>query len=193
MGHIMIDSVLRKQTWDRWYAKHKDTPEFKRKNREKASQYYQAHRTEILSDPEIKRRVSQWSKRHWQQVKDDPKRKSAKSNYDSIRGRKMRSTGEGNQKLRASQVAWKKRLRAKLFEIYGHECACCGEQEKIFLTLDHVHNNGKEERESMTCYDIYKKAIANPVSGEYQVLCWNCQMGKRYHNGVCPHKERIPT
>jgi hypothetical protein len=24
--------------------------------------------------------------------------------------------------------------------------------------------------------------------GGHQILCWNCQQGKRFNNGICPHQ-----
>ena len=41
------------------------------------------------------------------------------------------------------------KLRERLFDMYGHECACCGEANVDNLTLDHVRNNGKELRKRM--------------------------------------------
>jgi hypothetical protein len=38
-------------------------------------------------------------------------------------------------------------LRAELIAAYGGRCACCGESESIFLDLDHVNNDGKEDRQ----------------------------------------------
>jgi hypothetical protein len=32
--------------------------------------------------------------------------------------------------------------------------------------------------------------VRNGFPPGYQVLCMNCNHGKRMNNGVCPHKER---
>lgn len=80
------------------------------------------------------------------------------------------------------------RLRGQLLSAYGPRCACCGETKERFLTLDHVHNNGSDERKRMDRATIYRRALRNQSTGEYQILCWNCQRGKYMNGGVCPHK-----
>lgn len=64
-----------------------------------------------------------------------------------------------------------------------------------FLSLDHIHNNGAAERRQisgaaksagMLFYGWLKKRGYPPG---YQVLCMNCNFGKRMNGGVCPHKE----
>lgn len=46
--------------------------------------------------------------------------------------------------------AWAKRSKEKLknevFEIYGNKCSCCGETERLFLTIDHVNGGGNAHR-----------------------------------------------
>lgn len=36
--------------------------------------------------------------------------------------------------------------KALIFDHYGWECACCGEAEPSFLTIDHVNNDGNYQR-----------------------------------------------
>ena len=40
----------------------------------------------------------------------------------------------------------RRRLSEAVFAIYGGACACCGEREFRFLTLDHIENNGSKLR-----------------------------------------------
>lgn len=41
-------------------------------------------------------------------------------------------------------------MNAKFFDHiyshYGRECKCCGETEPIFLTLDHINDDGSAQR-----------------------------------------------
>lgn len=94
-----------------------------------------------------------------------------------------------------------KRLRAKLeaFDAYGGRfCACCGEIEIDFLSLDHVNGRKKEERLDLrknpkaykSCgYWLYKRLKREGWPLGFQVLCMNCNWGKRIC-GICPHKRK---
>lgn len=85
-------------------------------------------------------------------------------------------------------------VRDEVYRAYGgYRCACCGETEKAFLSIDHVNNDGaKHKRECRlhTGEQLYRWLKRNGFPEGFQVLCMNCQWGKRNNNGVCPHKER---
>ncbi len=87
------------------------------------------------------------------------------------------------------------RIKAEVFAAYGGSvCACCGLKGIDFLTLDHIHNNGAEEREklmgsrSIAGLSFYRKLKKLGFPDGYQVLCFNCNCGKNANGGVCPHK-----
>jgi hypothetical protein len=85
-----------------------------------------------------------------------------------------------------------------VFEAYGgNACACCGETEPTFLTIDHVNNDGGAKRRSgehpAGSAPIYRWLIKNNFPPGFQVLCMNCQFGKKYNGGVCPHQSRGVT
>lgn len=72
-------------------------------------------------------------------------------------------------------------------------CACCGECFSImFLTIDHIYNDGNIHRKDLKLRgykkSFYKYLIENGYPDAYQVLCWNCNEGKRLNKGICPHK-----
>jgi hypothetical protein len=74
----------------------------------------------------------------------------------------------------------------------GSKCACCGEDDHRFLSLDHVQNDGNEHREHLVCHQIYGRAKREGYpSDKYQVLCYNCNMGKSTNGGVCPHQSAV--
>ncbi len=92
------------------------------------------------------------------------------------------------------------KLKTEAYEGYGGAfCACCGETRRVFLTLDHIENDGAEWRRThfggnksrgcgLATYEWCKRNGYPPI---FQVLCWNCQQGKRF-SGVCPHvTERV--
>lgn len=77
-----------------------------------------------------------------------------------------------------------------VFAHYGSRCACCGEKDKRFLSLDHVDGGGNAHRRSIrTKGSIYEWAVKNGFPPILQILCFNCNMGKQWNGGVCPHEE----
>lgn len=92
--------------------------------------------------------------------------------------------------------AKQKRLNSKLkdtvYNAYGgYICKCCGETEKSFLTIDHINNDGAKQRKRLKFKGagsvIYGWLRRKKFPKGYQVLCWNCQWGKR-KCGICPHQ-----
>lgn len=79
-------------------------------------------------------------------------------------------------------------LRKELLVAYGGRCACCGEREPAFLTIDHTNRDGAEHRRrvggsSRIWRDLQKRGW--PKNG-YALLCMNCNWSTRY-GAVCPH------
>jgi hypothetical protein len=75
----------------------------------------------------------------------------------------------------------------------GYRCACCGETEKLFLSIDHVNNDGYAHRRdnNIQCGEqLYRWLARNKFPSGFQILCMNCQWGKRNNKGVCPHQVR---
>ena len=84
----------------------------------------------------------------------------------------------------------RKRLKDEVYNVYGgYVCACCGETEKSFLSIDHMNNDGYAMRKihgnSNSFYSWLKK---NNFPTGFQILCMNCQFGKKNNHGICPHQ-----
>lgn len=57
--------------------------------------------------------------------------------------------------------------------------------------IDHVNNDGYEHRKKIPAGMIfYKWLIDNDYPSSMQLLCANCNYGKRLNKGECPHKTR---
>lgn len=84
--------------------------------------------------------------------------------------------------------------KAKFLEMYGYVCACCGEANPKFLTVDHVQNDGGDRRRfrSVGTMIFLKEAISNYQPNVYRILCYNCNMGRAANGGICPHKQEHP-
>lgn len=83
------------------------------------------------------------------------------------------------------------RLRQYVLDHYGNKCACCGETIQMFLSVDHVDNNGVEHslKEGVRGgHDMYRWLMINDFPDGFQLLCRNCNWGKHVNGGVCPHK-----
>jgi ribosomal protein L32 len=96
--------------------------------------------------------------------------------------------------FRAWQKARHQELRSIVFNHYGSVCACCGERDDRFLTIDHVDNNGSKDHRNhgksghrITGGGWYRRIIKLGFPTDLQLLCWNCNHGKEFY-GECPHK-----
>lgn len=60
----------------------------------------------------------------------------------------------------------------------------------MFLTLDHVLNDGAKHRREIGAngLGVYYWLRDNAFPSGFQVLCWNCNLAKRIL-GVCPHQK----
>jgi len=91
-----------------------------------------------------------------------------------------------NHKDEVSQ--YRKTLKLKMLIHYAGnppKCACCGESELRFLTIDHTKGNGAEHRKQITgdpqkCSgsSIFQWILKNNFPEGFQVLCMNCNMAK---------------
>lgn len=81
------------------------------------------------------------------------------------------------------------KLRMAAIEAYGgYRCKCCGEIEQAFLSIDHINGGGTQHRKQVgKGAAFYRWLEKNSYPPEFQVLCMNCQFGRRIC-GVCPHQ-----
>ena len=105
----------------------------------------------------------------------------------------LKYTKEDPRRYNKYRNTFFQKIKDKAYKILGEVCSCCGESDRRFLTLDHINNDGykdKKRRRNLT-YLMYKEVVKDRIEGKYQILCWNCNCGKRSNRGICPHKEKI--
>lgn len=82
-------------------------------------------------------------------------------------------------------------IKLKTLTAYGDRCVCCQECNPIFLTIDHISDNGAQERREINrggghhFYHWLKKQ--GYPKDNYQILCFNCNFAK-HTLGICPHQ-----
>ena len=88
------------------------------------------------------------------------------------------------------------------FEAYGGaRCACCGEEQIEFLTLDHTNDDGAAQRKALTgknlggtaAFYAWLKKNDYPQDLGLAVACMNCNAGRDRAGGVCPHQRPTPS
>lgn len=93
------------------------------------------------------------------------------------------------------------KLKRQVMDAYGGHCACCGETELTFLTIDHIDGDGAEHRREMAAErgsggtrwgqagaPTYRWLRDHGFPTGFQVLCANCNCGKHWNGGICPHQ-----
>jgi len=95
------------------------------------------------------------------------------------------------EKKRASGMGTRLKYRTTVIEHYGGACACCGEQEMMFLAIDHIGGGGTKHRASLgdagRGSTFYRWLTKQGFPPGYRVLCHNCNMAIGFY-GSCPHE-----
>lgn len=93
------------------------------------------------------------------------------------------------QYKRRREKAWK--IRLEMITAYGGKCVCCGIDEPLFLTLEHLNGGGREHRRRLKTHKactIYEELKRLGWPSEYTILCYNCNSVKG-QKGICPHEQ----
>ena len=80
----------------------------------------------------------------------------------------------------------KLKFRKEVLKRLGGRCACCGEDQLEFLTIDHINEDGAEHRRKVG-KDICTYLRKHDYPPGFQVLCLNCNRSKHFGGGICVH------
>ena len=86
---------------------------------------------------------------------------------------------------------WYRKLKLSTLIAYSQDpptCACCGEANPGFLTIDHINGGGNAHRREVGGGNnllVWLKKQGYPAG--FQVLCFNCNAGRYWNGGSCPH------
>ena len=128
-----------------------------------------------------------WRSRHREQVnaaarlrrEDDLEFFLAKERNES-----RRSYAKPDSRRKKSSKAWSRRVKQITVDAYGGHCECCGEDRLVLLTMDHINNDGKQDR-GRNIYRIAQQA--GFPRDRFRLLCWNCNIGRFKNGGTCQH------
>jgi len=170
--------------------------------------FYKAATTRDGRHPWCKSCHKEWS-REWAKKNPEKRRESSRMAYARNPAKmlaanaKWRKENPGagraatkrwearNPEYRARKVAeYRARDRKAAFMAYGgFKCACCSEMEPMFLSIDHIDNDGAAHRKAIGGMStFYQWLRQNKYPPGFQVLCRNCNWGKHVNGGVCPHQ-----
>lgn len=110
-----------------------------------------------------------------------------------VTGPKVRvRTPEWHEANRARRQALRHARRAAVIEALGGKCVCCGEDEGIFLAVDHILGGGGVHREEFRSkrHAYWLDVMEN--LNEFRILCHNCNHAVHFNGGVCPHQTEGP-
>ena len=133
----------------------------------------------------------EWRKKNREKL-NEYGRKQYWRNRDEIRKRKNQQIQINEQiyQIRARRYHRKKIEVLKKYGGKNPKCVCCGETGYEFLSIDHIIPK-KGYYKTQTGENLYYHLAKNSVqNNNYQILCHNCNQGKRL-NEVCPHKTKL--
>src|SRR5271169_1943281 len=134
--------------------------------------------------------LTDYRRRRWEYEKrrlTDPNARMAR------RASANRYRREKYERVALYQKNYKIALKAEMLAAYGQFCACCGEDESVFLTLDHIEGKGAAHRKAIKRAGGYAMYLYLKQQGwpeGFQVLCYNCNFVKGTGT-TCPHVKHI--
>lgn len=97
-------------------------------------------------------------------------------------------TAEEKQRVNERSKGYRQTHFQIILDHYGARCVCCGEDQRVFLTIDHKNDDGGKFRNAQgVSLRFYRWIIKNNFPDDLQILCYNCNCGRARNGGVCPH------
>lgn len=143
------------------------------------------------ANPEHKIEHDRWFYAQHKELIKKRERDKYTRDRDSIRKRRRDlSTVELRQRNAERERNRHAAYRNIVVEAYGKVCACCGESETLFLEIDHENNDGFKHRKEIgtSARALVYWLIQHDFPDGFQLLCSNCNQGKKRNGGICPHQ-----
>ena len=96
-----------------------------------------------------------------------------------------RYRANNRQKIRELAKSRRLRFKEQVLSHYGRKCAYCGFDDYRALQIDHIDDNGAEERKalggkSFSGWRFYEWLVKQGYPTGYQTLCANCNNIKQW-------------
>jgi len=107
-----------------------------------------------------------------------------KKNIIRLKEQKLMYTKDNKYNKKEYGRKYRINIKNKMFEILGSKCAICGEDNRIFVTIDHKNKDGAEKQKKygsvLSEYSNLKSQgwPIDKIISNYQVLCWNHNCAK---------------
>lgn len=88
--------------------------------------------------------------------------------------REQRKSPTFREKEQKQKCISRLKLKIETMLYYGNECIKCGEKNILFLTLDHINNNGKYDKRGVDLFGQLRKLGFPGKNTQLQILCHNC-------------------
>jgi hypothetical protein len=135
---------------------------------------------------QIQQREAEYREEHQEHIQERNKQYK-QEHHDEELARHYKWREEHYEEYLEDQVqrtnARRNKLREQILDILGRKCVRCGYDADVrALQIDHVNGGGSQERKKLVYGIPYYRRILESVqtnSGEFQVLCANCNVIKR--------------
>ena len=164
------------------------------RNKELMDKAYLIQKQKILTDPDYKLRDDRKFQRYRESHRTELNTKARLNYVHAVR--KNRYERDRDRLNHNMKVLVQKEKSIVIWHYSGGTCccACCGFcEDKIFLDIDHIYGGGSKHKNSIIGMTLHRWLIQNNLPKGFQVLCSNCNQGKRRNRGICPHKDPNQT
>lgn len=107
---------------------------------------------------------------------------------DCANKRRRKNYKANSEPFIAQSKKFRVERKQRTIEAYGGKCTCCGESLLGLLSIDHIDGKGCEHRRTLGHVNMYDWLKQNNYPEGFRVLCFNCNMGRAHHGGICPHE-----
>jgi hypothetical protein len=91
--------------------------------------------------------------------------------------------------LRGANYVYSRDLKLQVLRAYSNQlpgCACGGETNLLFLTLDHIYSGGRAHRGRQGTQGVLRELKRDGFPSGFRVLCFNCNLASGLY-GTCAH------
>jgi len=116
--------------------------------------------------------------------------KTRKETIEYTRNWQKRNPEKHRENSKRAMRKHQQKLKRICIAHYSNEtnnCACCGDNNMEFLTIDHINGGGSKHRKQIKGH-FYEWLIKNNYPEGYRVLCMNCNHSLGIY-GYCPHNK----